>query len=421
MMVAATHPLFENPLPKNWKLVTVDDIKSPEKSSCVAGPFGSNISSKYFVDAGVPVIRGSNLRDDLTRFVSHGFAFVSSEQAQRYKAQHVRCGDIVFTCWGTLGQVGLIPSDGPFPDYIISNKQLKLRPNLEISDPLYLFYYFAGPKMIEHIRNKAIGAAVPGINLGILKGLPVVLPPLSVQRRIASILGTYDDLIEVNRRRIVLLEEMARQLFEEWFVRFHFPGHECHAMVETRSGPIPEGWHLRPLEEMLMLQRGFDLPTSARTPGPYSVIAASGVHGSHTEAKVRGPGIVTGRSGTLGKVMFVHEDHWPLNTTLFVKEFRRASPAYGLQLLRHLKIGARGGGAAVPTLNRNHLHGLIVPCPPPELVAAYERNAMEQLKAVRVFERQQDALAASRDLLLPSLLSGELSVSAPERELQAVA
>jgi type I restriction enzyme S subunit len=82
------HPLFRTELPKDWKLATVDDIKSPEQWSCVAGPFGSSISSKFFTEVGVPVIRGGNLRDDLTRFVPEGFVYVSEEQAQKYRAQH---------------------------------------------------------------------------------------------------------------------------------------------------------------------------------------------------------------------------------------------------------------------------------------------------------------------------------------------
>lgn len=123
------HVLFDRCLPSGWVVSNVDSIRSPEQHSCVAGPFGSNISSKYFVAQGVPVIRGSNLTDDLTRFVPSGFVFVSDEQAKKYKAQHVYADDLVFTCWGTVGQVGLIPHNGPFPEYIISNKQLKLRPN----------------------------------------------------------------------------------------------------------------------------------------------------------------------------------------------------------------------------------------------------------------------------------------------------
>ena len=115
------------PVPPGWQVHTVDEIKAKELYACVAGPFGSNISSKFFVDEGVPVIRGSNLRDDLTRFVPEGFAFVSEDRAREYAPQHVRAEDLIFTCWGTVGQVGIIPRDGPFPEYIISNKQLKLR------------------------------------------------------------------------------------------------------------------------------------------------------------------------------------------------------------------------------------------------------------------------------------------------------
>jgi type I restriction enzyme S subunit len=266
-----------------------------------------------------------------------------------------------------------------------------------------------------------VGVAQQHFNVRVAQALEIPVPPLSVQDRIASILGTYDDLIEINRRRIGLLEEMARRLFEKWFVRFQFPEHGGLAIVDTSNGPLPEGWHFRPLEEMLVLQRGFDLPASVREPGPFPVIAATGVHGTHAEARVKGPGLVTGRSGTIGTVLLVHEDHWPLNTTLFVKEFRQASPAYGLHLLRRLGLKKRSGGAAVPTLNRNHLHALPVACAPSELIARYEEIAMRKLKTMRVFERQQTVLASSRDLLLPRLISGELSVSAAERELETAA
>jgi len=222
----------------------------------VAGPFGSDISSKYFCDSGVPIIRGNNLRRDLTRFVADGFAFVSEERATKYKAQHVKAGDLVFTCWGTVGQVGMIPANGPFPEYIISNKQLKLRVEPSIADPLYAFYYFAGPAMVDHILGKAIGAAVPGINLGILKALPFVLPPLPVQRRIAGILSAYDELIENSQRRIRLLEDMARSLYREWFVHFRFPGHESVPRLPSALGDIPQGWEVKNLESLIKQQIG---------------------------------------------------------------------------------------------------------------------------------------------------------------------
>ena len=248
--------LFNLPIPDGWRVQTVDEIKAPEKWSCVAGPFGSNISSKYFERDGIPVIRGLNLRDDLTRFVPEGFAFVSLERAKQYKAQHVKPNDLVFTCWGTLGQVGLIPEDGPYSEYIISNKQLKLRPNLEIADPLFLFYYFGSQPMVEHIRSIAIGAAVPGINLGLLKGIEVVLPPLKIQKRIASILSAYDALIENNTYRIKILEQMALMIYREWFVNFRFPDHEQVNLVPSEIGPIPSNWTVLKSGEALQYHIG---------------------------------------------------------------------------------------------------------------------------------------------------------------------
>ncbi len=241
------HTLFNAPLPKGWQILSVDRIKAKERYSCVAGPFGSSISAKYFTETGVPVIRGCNLTDDMTQFIPEGFVFVSEDKAKTFPGQHVKAGDLVFTCWGTLGQVGLIPEDGPYKEYIISNKQLKLRPDQGQSDNRYLYYYFSTPQMVRHINDIAIGTAVPGINLGLLKRIKVVIPPLPTQKKIAAILSAYDDLIENNKRRIALLEKMAEEIYREWFVRMRFPGHEKVKFVKG----VPEGWELRPFSEVV--------------------------------------------------------------------------------------------------------------------------------------------------------------------------
>ncbi len=165
----------------------------------------------------------------------------------------------MFTCWGTLGQVGLIPENGPYKEYIISNKQLKLRPDRDQVDAKFLFYYFASPEMVQHIRSIAIGSSVPGISLGILKSIPVVLPPLPTQRRIAAVLSAYDDLIENNQRRIAILEELARSLYREWFVEFRFPGHENVEIVEREGRRVPEGWQITELGKLAReIRRGIN-------------------------------------------------------------------------------------------------------------------------------------------------------------------
>lgn len=295
--------------------------------------------------------------------------------------------------------------------------------------------FFVSPKKTEEIdllwvyyalkardfRSLDTGAAVPSLTRDHFYSLEVSLPPLATQRRIAAILGAYDDLIEVNRRRVAVLEEMAQGLFEEWFVRFRFPGHEDVPVVDTPDGLLPEGWEYAPLQDFLVLQRGFDLPKSKRADGEVPVFSASGHHGDHNEYKVSGPGVVTGRSGTIGQVHLVWNDFWPLNTTLYVREFKRAGPAYSFLLLRLMDLEKHASGAAVPTLNRNHVNGISLPAPPPKLAEKFEAIAMEKFRMIRNLQLQNENLAASRDLLSPRLLSGQLSVEAAERQLEDAA
>ena len=259
-----------------------------------------------------------------------------------------------------------------------------------------------------------------------VKAFHVCLPPLAEQRAVAEILGTLDDKIELNRRMNETLEAMARALFKSWFVDFDpvrakaegrdpglpkpladlFPDR----LVDSELGEIPEGWDVGPLDSVLVLQRGFDLPATQRTSGPYPVLAASGPSGTHSEFMVRGPGVTTGRSGVLGNVFYVAEDFWPLNTSLWVKEFRHSRPAYAFHLLQGLDFTLFNAGSAVPTLNRNHVHTLSTLLPPVAVIDAFERFATGCLTRQRNNVEQATTLARARDSLLPKLISGQLRV-----------
>ena len=118
------------------------------------------------------------------------------------------------------------------------------------------------------------------------------------------------------------------------------------------------------LGDVVTLQRGFDLPTTERKPGDYPVIASTGPVGTHDEAMVQGPGVVLGRSGSLGGGQFIKMDFWPLNTTLWVKDFKGNDPRFCYYLLRSLDLAQFNAGSGVPTLNRNHVHPLPVTVPP---------------------------------------------------------
>ncbi|WP_081822176.1 restriction endonuclease subunit S [Acidocella facilis] len=422
--------------------MTVDKVKAPERHACVAGPFGSSISSKFFVEKGVPVIRGSNLSLGLERFISSNFVFIAPETAEKFSAQTVVPGDLVFTCWGTIGQVGLIPPDGPFHRYVISNKQLKLRVDSQLLEPLFAYYYFACPETVEYIQGRAIGSAVPGINLGILKSLPVILPPIETQRRIASILGAYDDLIEVNRRRIAVLGEMARRLFDEWFVNFRFPGHEGHAMVETKGGTIPEGWTMQPLEALTSyISRGIAPAYDDEAPGlvinqkcirdgRLSLKAARRQRKAVPPVKVVEAGDILVNStgtGTLGRIAQAEEI--PPGTTVDShvtiirprREVDRDFLGTSVSRLQALFESMAVGATNQMELNRSRLASTEVVVPHGGLAVQFGAVVRPIRVLAHKLERQCDRLTASRDLLLPRLISGELSVATAERELEDAA
>ncbi|WP_435751067.1 restriction endonuclease subunit S [Thauera sp. AutoDN2] len=123
-------------------------------------------------------------------------------------------------------------------------------------------------------------------------------------------------------------------------------------------------WIETTLGEVLTLQRGIDLPVQDRRSGSVPVVASTGIVGFHNEAPVKGPGVVIGRSGSIGGGQFIRQDFWPLNTTLWVKDFHGNDPRYCYYLLRSMDFSGLNAGSGVPTLNRNHLHPLKVRRPP---------------------------------------------------------
>lgn len=245
----------------SWPTVRVEEIAGVSAHAMATGPFGSAISSKHFVPDGVPVLRGSNLSDRIEhRLKDDGLAFLEVEKAATFKRSIASRGDLVFTCWGTIGQVGIVDERSRYSEYIVSNKQMKLTPDPSKADSLFLYYLFSSDEVRDRIVGQAIGSSVPGFNLGQLRALEIPLPPLDEQRRIAHILGTLDDKIELNRRMNETLEEMARALFKSWFVDFdpvrakaegRDPGLPKHLadlfpdrLVDSELGKIPEGWQV---------------------------------------------------------------------------------------------------------------------------------------------------------------------------------
>ena len=289
------------------------------------------------------------------------------------------------------------------------NQDLKALECSSKIDSIYLFHWLRGKSYeILGIADEA-AHGTKRLQTDRLQNFPIDLPPLPTQHKIASILSTYDDLIENNTRRIKILESMAQTLYQEWFVKFRFPGHKQVNMVESELGLIPEGW-LGKLEDALILQRGFDLPIKKRKQGNVPVYASTGITGTHNEAKIKAPGVVTGRSGSLGTVMYVDENFWALNTTLWVREFRKVTPIYAFYLLSSLGLEQYNSGAAVPSLNRNNVHGLPVVIPNSSILEQFDDYVEPLFQLKKSLQRKNINLCKTRDLLLPKLISGQIDV-----------
>lgn len=282
--------------------------------------------------------------------------------------------------------------------------------------PLFLLYSLQYNR--EIIVNLALGGAQRNLNQGTIKDFEVDCPSVSHQKVIVEMLSNYDKLIENNNRRIAILEDMAQSLYREWFVNFHYPGHKENLdadgnskLIDSPLGQIPEGWEVKRLDDFVTLQRGFDLPKKKRNEeGNVPIYAASGINGYHDESKAKGHGVVTGRSGTLGVVKLVLEDYWPLNTSLWVKEFKGCTAYYAYYLLNGMGLERFNSGASVPTLNRNDVHGNPVVEPPKELIEKFEEIVAFKHKQINILERKNTNLKQQRDMLLPKLISGQIEL-----------
>jgi len=209
---------FDIHIPDHWRWATIAEVQSSEKRSTITGPFGSSIGKKFFVEHGVPVIRGNNLSLGSTKFKDEGFVFVSEDKAEELRGYKAFKHDLIFTAAGTIGQVGIIPDNTKYECYIISNKQMRVRFDTDKVDPMFAYYWFSSPWMVDYIKRHDTGSTIPLINLGVLRSLPIPLPPVVEQVAIRQYLFMIDEKINNNNKINQTLEQMAQALFKSWFV-----------------------------------------------------------------------------------------------------------------------------------------------------------------------------------------------------------
>ena len=251
---------------QQWKAAKIEDIS--EKVGI--GPFGSSIRVNTFVPNGIPIISGQHLHE-VRIDEAPGFNFITQDHAQRLAKANVQRGDVVFTYAGNIGQVSYIPADSQFERYVISQRQFYMRCDRSKVIPEFVALYFKSPEGQHKLLANSSQVGVPMIAQPVtyLRSIEIPIPPLHEQRAIAHVLGTLDDKIELNRRMNRTLEEMARAIFEDWFVDFgptraKMEGQEPYLppelwdlfpdeLVESELGEIPEGWEAKPLSEFSSL------------------------------------------------------------------------------------------------------------------------------------------------------------------------
>ena len=216
------------------------------------------------------------------------------------------------------------------------------------------------------------------------------------------VLSTYDDLIENNRRRIQLLEQASRLLYQEWFVHLRFPGHEH---VKIADG-VPEGWEKKPLGAIAFLHYGKALKEDDRTSGHVAVYGSSGIIGRHDKAFVKGPKIIVGRKGNVGSVYWHSDDCWPIDTVYFIGKERATLFLY-YALLSTPFIST---DVAVPGLNRDFAHSRPILLPSPLALEIFRDTVTPFHRQIESLEKYNSSLIKARDLLLPRLMNGEIAV-----------
>jgi type I restriction enzyme, S subunit len=232
---------------------------------------------------------------------------------------------------------------------------------------------------------------IPSLQKSDLENYVIPFPPPPEQQVIAQVLRTVQRAKEATEKVIAAAKQLKQSLMRHLFTYgpVPFPEADQVELKETDYGTVPDHWQVKPLGQFITLQRGFDLPAHKRIRGTVPVVSSSGVSGLHSESKVVGPGVITGRYGTLGKVYYIKDDFWPLNTTLFVKRFGGNDPRFVQFFLMTLSMEAFNDKTSVPGINRNHLHAVKVGFPAPQeqkaianiLVTVEQKLVKEESKA----------------------------------------
>jgi type I restriction enzyme, S subunit len=328
-----------------------------------------------------------------------------------------------------LGHTALMPVSDK---YILNQRVGRITvKDSAVASYRYIYFCTNSPDYISHLRGRANSGVQVNLSTDVIKQSPLRLPPLPIQRKIASILSAYDDLIENNERRIRILEEMAQNLYREWFVKFGFPGHEKVKMVDSPLGKIPKGWEVKRLGEIIDFNPRHKVDKD--TEKPY--VAMGGLSTTSmlvrvTEYRTKTGGTKFQNGDTLfaritpclenGKTGFVQglpDKQVAIGSTEFIVMRSRCLPPEFVYLLarsdvlRDTAIKSMSGATGRQRVQQPSLDEFLLAVPPSPVLGTFADAVSPLFSNVHSLSRRNVCLRKTRDLLLPKLISGELDVS----------
>lgn len=385
----------------------------------VSGGTPSRAVPSYFCDRseGIPWVRSQELRN---RVISTAGQHITEAALSASSAKMVPRGAVLVAMYGaTVGQLGYLQVEAATNQAICA-----LITDSDVTDSTFLYYALMHTR--EDLIRHAHGAAQQNLSQERIRAFRLNIPAVRVQRRIAAFLRAIDDLIENNRRRIELLEQMAQEIYREWFVRFRYLGYEGLGLVDSPLGLIPEGWEVRPFSELASFVNGFAFKPSHWGMSGRPIVKIKELKEGVTSNTPRcSAGAVEEKYWIQpGDLLFSWSAdlavyRWFDEPGLLNQHLFNVLPSCGLPLafLFHAldvampQFRNRAQGTTMRHIKRSALSEVCSVVPGENLLSGFNSAVEPMDQAVLALRRSNQALAAMRDLLLPRLVTGQIDVS----------
>jgi type I restriction enzyme S subunit len=323
-------------------------------------------------------------------------------------------GEIVVANVGSVGKVYRVPK---------YDQPMTLAPNmylLKFDDDVleeYIFHYLTSASFKKELLENIGATTLQAINKDNLRSIKLSIPTSKPeQAKIAEILSTVDRAIEQTEALIAKQQRIKAGLMQDFLTRGidehgNLRSERTHQFKDSPLGRIPVEWTPRQIGSAATLQRGHDITEEELRDGPYPVVSSSGVIGYHDRCTSRGPNVVVGRKGTIGRVHYLEQDFWAHDTSLYVIRFRANNELYMFYLFSHLDLAKYGTKSGSPSLNRNDIHPLWFGLPPSDeqgRVASVLRKCDQESESLQsVFMKIQ----AFKTAIMQDLLTGNKRVT----------